>query len=149
MVDRVCTLQSSVSWAKVKNSNVGSPSTSICLFINQTRELAPGSTFRFHFWLFETKEYGAKPSRQQTGVSCLQLAASATLVKVEDSNARSINFGFWLYEGDSIYNEIALITQPTHGLELYTIYGMKDQGFTFRMVQQTLFYHSYLSSYRL
>ena len=53
------------------------------------------------------------------------------------------------YEGDSIYNEIALITQPTHGLELYTIYGMKDQGFTFRMVQKTLFYHSYLSSYRL
>ena len=53
------------------------------------------------------------------------------------------------YEGDSIYNEIALITQPTHGLELYTIYGMKDQCFTFQMVQKTLFYHSYLSSYRL
>ena len=54
-----------------------------------------------------------------------------------------------MYEGDSIYNEIALITPPTHGLELYTIYGMKDQGFTFRMVHRTLFYHSYLSSYRL
>ena len=54
-----------------------------------------------------------------------------------------------LYEGGSIYNEIALITPPTHGLELYTIYGMKDQGFTFRMVHKTLFYHSYLSSYRL
>ena len=53
------------------------------------------------------------------------------------------------YEGDSIYNEIVLITPPTHELELYTIYGMKDQGFTFRMVHKTLFYHSYLSSYRL
>ena len=56
---------------------------------------------------------------------------------------------YFIYEGDSIYNEIALITPPTHGLELYTIYGMKDQGFTFRMVHRTLFYHSYLSSYRL
>ena len=54
-----------------------------------------------------------------------------------------------IYEGDSICNEIALITPSTHGLELYTIYGMKDQGFTFRMVHKTLFYHSYLSSYRL
>ena len=53
------------------------------------------------------------------------------------------------YEGDSICNEIALITPPTHGLELYTINGMKDQGFTFRMVHKTLFYHFYLSSYRL
>ena len=26
------------------------------------------------------------------------------------------------YEGDSICNEITLITPPTHGLELYTIY---------------------------
>ena len=51
--------------------------------------------------------------------------------------------------GESIYNEIAHITPPTHGLELYTIYGMKDQGFTFRMVHKTVFYHSYLSSYRL
>ena len=49
------------------------------------------------------------------------------------------------YEGDSICNEIALITPPT----LNPIYGMKDQGFTFRMVHKTLFYHSYLSSYRL
>ena len=55
----------------------------------------------------------------------------------------------YIYEGDSIYNEIALITPPTHGLELYTIYGMKDQGFTFRMMHTTLFYHSYFSSYRL
>ena len=36
-----------------------------------------------------------------------------------------------MYEGDSICNEIALITPPTHGLELYTIYGMKHQAFTF------------------
>ena len=36
-----------------------------------------------------------------------------------------------LYERDSICNEIALITPPTHGLELYTIYGMKDQGLPF------------------
>ena len=56
---------------------------------------------------------------------------------------------FAIYEGDSIYNEIALITPPTHKLKLYTIYGIKDQGFTFRMVHKTLFYHSYLSSYRL
>ena len=52
------------------------------------------------------------------------------------------------YEGDSICNEIALITPSTHGLELHTIYGMKDQGFTNRMVHKTLFYHSYVSSYR-
>ena len=50
------------------------------------------------------------------------------------------------YEGDSTCNEIALITPPIQGLELYTIYGMKDQGFTFRMMHKTLFYHSYLSS---
>ena len=80
-----------------RDSNAGSRSTSICLFISQTRKLAQGSTFRFQFWVFETKEYGAKPSMQQTEVSCLQLAASATLVKVVDSNARSLNFGFWLY----------------------------------------------------
>ena len=43
--------------------------------------------------------------------------------------------------GRSICNEIALITPPIHGLELYTIYWMKDQGFTFRMVHKTLFYH--------
>ena len=30
------------------------------------------------------------------------------------------------YEGDSI----SLITLPTHALELYTINGLKDQGFT-------------------
>ena len=53
------------------------------------------------------------------------------------------------YEGDSIYNEIALITLPTHGLELHTLYGIKEQGFTFRMVHITSFYHSYLSNYRL
>ena len=60
-----------------------------------------------------------------------------------------LRIGATSYEGDSIYNEIALITPPTHGLELYTIYGMKDQGFTFRMVHRTLFYHFYSSSYRL
>ena len=53
------------------------------------------------------------------------------------------------YEGDSICNEITPITLPTHGLELYTIYGMKDQVFTFQMVHETLFCHSYLSSYRI
>ena len=58
-------------------------------------------------------------------------------------------YDLFIYEGDSIYNEIPLITPPRHGLELYTIYGMKDQGFTFRMVHKTLFYHSYLFSYRL
>ena len=54
-----------------------------------------------------------------------------------------------IYEGDSICNEIPLIAPSTHGLELYTIHGVKDQRFTFRMVHKTLFYHSYLSSYRL
>ena len=44
--------------------------------------------------------------------------------------------------GGSICNVIALITPPTHALELYTVYGMKDQGFTFRMVHKTLFYRS-------
>ena len=39
------------------------------------------------------------------------------------------------YDGDSICNEISLITPSTHCLELYTIYRMKDQGFTFRMVR--------------
>ena len=39
-----------------------------------------------------------------------------------------------LYEGDSICNDIALITPLTHGLELYTINRVKDQGFAFRMV---------------
>ena len=36
-----------------------------------------------------------------------------------------------MYEGDSICNEIALITPPTHGLKLYTIYGIKDQDLPF------------------
>ena len=53
-----------------------------------------------------------------------------------------------IYEGDSICNEIALVTSSTHALELYTIYGMKDQSFTFQMVHKTLFFRSYLSSYR-
>ena len=48
------------------------------------------------------------------------------------------------YERGSICNEIAVIAPPTHRLEVYTIYGMKDRGFTFRMV-----HHSYLSSYIL
>ena len=42
-------------------------------------------------------------------------------------------FNFWpdignfilMYEGDSICNEIALITPPTHGLELYSIWCIK------------------------
>ena len=72
---------------------------------------------------------------------------SAILVKPHYSC--SFHIILRMYEGDSIYNEIAPNTPPTHGLELYTIYGMKDQGFTFRMVHKTLFYHSYLSSYRL
>ena len=54
------------------------------------------------------------------------------------------------YKGDSICNDITLITPLTHTLELYTIYRMKDQGLTFPMEHKTLFYHSYLStgSYR-
>ena len=52
---------------------------------------------------------------------------------------RKVNTKLANYEGDSICNEIALITPPIHGLEIhvYTIYGMKDQGFTFRMVHKT------------
>ena len=56
----------------------------------------------------------------------------------DDINYHSVKFPL-TYEGDSIYNEIALITPPTHELELYTLYGMKDQGFAFRMVHTTLF----------
>ena len=52
------------------------------------------------------------------------------------------------YEGDSICKEIALITPPTHALELNTIYGMNEKASTFRMVHKTEFYRSYLSSYR-
>ena len=37
-----------------------------------------------------------------------------------------------LYEGVQY-----VMTSPTHALELYTIYGMKDQGLTFRMVYKT------------
>ena len=33
--------------------------------------------------------------------------------------------------GGPICNDIALITPPTHPLDLYTIYGMKYQGFIF------------------
>ena len=33
--------------------------------------------------------------------------------------------------GGPICNDIALITPPTHLLDLYTIYGMKYQGFIF------------------
>ena len=47
-----------------------------------------------------------------------------------------------------ICNDIALITPPTHLLDLYTIFGMKYQGFIFRMVQKSLFYRPYLSCYR-
>ena len=58
----------------------------------------------------------------------------------------------WLlrkYEGGSIYNGNTLITQPTGALEFYTLYGTKDQGFTFSMVHKILFYLSDLISYRL
>ena len=34
-------------------------------------------------------------------------------------------------QGGPICNDIALITPPTHLLDLYTIYGMKYQGFIF------------------
>ena len=50
--------------------------------------------------------------------------------------------------GGPICNDIALITPPTHLLDLYTIYGMKYQGFIFWMVHKTLFYRPYLSCYR-
>ena len=53
------------------------------------------------------------------------------------------------YEGGSIYNGNTLITQPTGSLELYTLYGTKDQGFTLSVVHKILFYLSYLFSYRL
>ena len=32
----------------------------------------------------------------------------------------------FVYEGDSICNDIALIYSPTHGLELYTIYNVRN-----------------------
>ena len=50
--------------------------------------------------------------------------------------------------GGQICNDIALITPPTHLLDLYTIYGMKYQGFIFWMVHKTVFYRPYLSCYR-
>ena len=50
--------------------------------------------------------------------------------------------------GGPICNDIALITPPTHLLDLYTIYGMKYQGFIFRMVHNTIFYRPYLSCNR-
>ena len=53
------------------------------------------------------------------------------------------------YEGGSIYNGNTLITQPTDALDFYTLYGTKDQGFTFSMVHRILFCLSYLFSYRL
>ena len=94
IVDRACTLPGSVSWAKVENSNTGFRSTSICFCMSQTIKLAPESTLRFQFWVFEIQENGAKPRRRKTGVTCLQLAASATLIKVEDSKAQPLSFGF-------------------------------------------------------
>ena len=54
-----------------------------------------------------------------------------------------------IYEGGSIYNGNTLITQPTGALEFYTLYGTRDQGLTFSMVDRILFYLSYLLSYRL
>ena len=53
------------------------------------------------------------------------------------------------YEGGSIYIGNTLITQPTGGLEFYTLNGTKDQGLTFSMVDRIFFYLSYLFSYRL
>ena len=50
--------------------------------------------------------------------------------------------------GGPICNDIALITSPAHLLDLYTIYGMKYQGFIFSMVHKTLFFRPYLSWYR-
>ena len=86
MVDRACTLPDSVSWAKVENSNAGSRSTSICFFIRQTRKLAPGSTLRFQFWVFEAQENGTKPSRRQTGFTCLHLTAPPKKQKQQQQN---------------------------------------------------------------
>ena len=56
--------------------------------------MATGSTLRFQFWVSETRENVTKPSRRQAGFTCLQLAASATLIKVEDSKAQPLNFSF-------------------------------------------------------
>ena len=39
-------------------------------------------------------------------------------------NGRKFEACINIYDGDSICNEIALITPPTHGLELYTIHSM-------------------------
>ena len=58
MVDQVCTLKSSVSWAKVESPSAGSLSTSICLFVRQTKELAPGSTFDSNSGCLKPKSTG-------------------------------------------------------------------------------------------
>ena len=54
-----------------------------------------------------------------------------------------------MYEGGSICNGNTLITPATNALEFYAICGTKDQGLTFLMVYETLFYVSYLLRYRL
>ena len=53
------------------------------------------------------------------------------IAKLADRDFLAIS-DFTIYEKDSICNEIALITPPTQGLELYTVYGIEDQGFTFQ-----------------
>ena len=50
-------------------------------------------------------------SRRQMWLSCLQLTAPATWVKVEYSNIRSLNFGFWLYMNET--KRPASSTSPT------------------------------------
>ena len=51
--------------------------------------------------------------------------------------------------GGSIYNGNTLITPSTKALEFFAICGTKDQGLTFLMVYNTLFYVSYLLRYRV
>ena len=87
----------------------------------------------------ELSEHHANPCLQKNGFHVY----SAALKRLHIVHTLYI-----IYERDSICNEIALITPPTHGLELYTIYGMKDKCLTFQMVYETLFYRSNLSSYR-
>ena len=53
------------------------------------------------------------------GHSCLQLTAPATWVKVEYSNTRSLNFGFWLYMNET--KRPASSTSPT----LTPLFGAK------------------------
>ena len=54
-----------------------------------------------------------------------------------------------MYEGGSICNENPFITPSTNAFGFYAICQTKDQSFAFIMVQETLFYLSNLTSYRL